>query len=542
MKFIKKSLIFYFLILGLTLVACQSNDSEEVNKEINNEENKAEDQDKDQEKNNDTARKELRIAYNAQPPTLDTYISVAGATRQVASQIFESLVTLDSNYVIQPMLAESYEESEDGKTITFHLRQGIKFHNGEEMKADDVVASMERWFSRSSVGKANFSDATIDAEDEYTVVINLSEYSFLTLYFLANPTQLAGITTKENAESADEALGIDEMIGTGPFKFEEWKQDQYIHLSKFDEYSSRSEQPDGFAGGKEVLIDDLYFEFVSDSSTRVAGMLSGEYDIATTIPFDNVDQLEKDSNVEIQSGEVSFTAMIFNKKAGVFSDQKIRQAVNAALDMEEILMAAFGSEDYYELQHGLMIEDQIEWHSEKGKENYNINDTEKAKQLLQEAGYDGEEITVMTSRDYPEMYDASVVAQQQLNELGMNIKLEIYDWPTVIELREDPSAYDAFFTVVATEPFPNAFYFLDSANEYAGWTDSPEIDDLLNKITQSRTQEEAAEIFGELQEEFWDYLPLIRFGDSKAIRAHRNNVQNVRGFMGLQLWNVDKEE
>lgn len=542
MKFIKRSFLFYILILALTLVACQSKGSEEVGKEINEEENQDETNEENNEANNNAVRKALRVAYNAQPPTLDTYVSVAGATRQVASQIFESLVTLDSNYVIQPMLAESYEQSEDGKTITFYLRQGVKFHNGEEMKADDVVASMERWFSRSSVGKANFSDATIVAEDDYTVVLNLKEYSFLTLYFLANPTQLAGITTKENAESADEALGIAEMIGTGPFKFEEWKQDQYIHLSKFDDYNSRSEEPDGFAGSKEVLIDDLYFEFVTDPSTRVAGMLSGEYDIVTTIPFDSVEQLESDANVEVESGDVSFTTIIFNKKEGVFSDKKMRQAVNTALDMEEILMAAFGSEDYYELQHGLMIEDQIEWHSEKGKENYNINDKEKAKQLLEEAGYDGEEITVMTSRDYPEMYDSSVVVQQQLSEIGMNINLEIYDWPTVIELREDPSAYDAFFTVVATEPFPNAFYFLDSANEYPGWTNSPIIDDLLNKITQSTSQEEAAEHFGELQEEFWDYLPLIRFGDSKAIRAHRSNLQNVRSFMSLQLWNVSKEE
>src|SRR5690625_687132 len=111
----------------------------------------------------------LEVAFNAQPPTMDPLMTTAVVTRDITRHIYESLVTMNENYEVEPMLAESYDVSEDGKTITFKLREGIKFHNGEEMTVEDVVASLDRWRNTAGLGKTHFSDAEISAEGDDTV-------------------------------------------------------------------------------------------------------------------------------------------------------------------------------------------------------------------------------------------------------------------------------------------------------------------------------------------------------------------------------------
>src|SRR5699024_843072 len=248
-----------------------------------------------------TAGGEIRVAYSAQPPSLDPHISTAIITAEVMGHVFETLLTTDSEYNVKPMLAESYEQSDDGLTITFNLREGVLFHNGEGMKAEDVVASMNRWKDGPG-GRGQFEDATFEEIDEYTVELKLSEPLSTAINSIAQgSSSFAAIMPKESIENADEVSVLeDELFGTGPFKLEEWRQDQYIHVTKFDDYVGVDEPADGLSGKKEALVDDIYFEIVTDSSTRVAGIQSGQFDIAHEVPYDSADQLESDANIENQ--------------------------------------------------------------------------------------------------------------------------------------------------------------------------------------------------------------------------------------------------
>ncbi|MFB4167334.1 ABC transporter substrate-binding protein [Virgibacillus sp. JSM 102003] len=482
---------------------------------------------------------ELRVALNAQPPTLDPLISTATVTRDIALQIFEPLVTINANLQPEPMLAESYETSDDGKLITFHLREGIKFHNGKEMTAEDVVASMQRWQEYSSRAKAAFSEGVFKAKDKYTVLLELQKPNRTAFSVLSSTTQLPAIMPKEVIESAGED-GIDEYIGTGPFKFDEWKQDQHIKLTKFKEYQASSAPSDGPAGKREALIEELYFMIVTDSSTRLAGMKSGEYDLATTIPFDSYDQIESDSNIKPYTGPSGFNLIVFNKKEGAFSDVKVRQAVAAALDLEEILIASLSSEKFYRMNPGLMMKEQSDWYTQAGSEYYNQKDPEKAKRLLQEAGYDGEPVTFITSREYEDFYTASVVVKEQLEEIGMNINLEVYDWATVIESQGDSTAYDAFITGFGINTDPTQLIFLDSKNGWAGWTDSPKIDRLLDEIRGASSKEEAKAKNEELQLAAWEYLPVLKIGDKNFLYAVSKDVKGFKDIIGMNFWNVEK--
>src|SRR5690606_33843300 len=138
--------------------------------------------------------------------------------------------------------------------------------------------------------------------------------------------------------------------------------------------------------------------------------------------------------------------------------------------------AAYGSDEFYTMNHELMLEDQTAWYTDAGKDQYNQQDLEKAKQLLDEAGYNGETVRIMTSREYEDYYMFSVVMQEQLKEIGMDVELEVYEWATVIEKQTDPSAYDMTLTGWGIRPTPIQYPFLDSRAEWAGWSNSKEID------------------------------------------------------------------
>ncbi|WP_368654078.1 ABC transporter substrate-binding protein [Ornithinibacillus sp. 4-3] len=516
-------LILFLAIFSVALIGCAS----EKNGGTEN-------------KGDSTEKVTLDVALNAQPPAMDPIVTTSTVTRDVSRHVFETLLTVDENYEVAPMLAENYEVSEDGKTITLKLREGLTFHDGSDLTIEDVIASLERWRDISTLGKSFFSQAEFKAEDEHTLIIELEERMYTALQILAEPGRSAIIVPKRTIDEAEED-GLKEFIGTGPFKFDEWKQDQYIAMSKFEDYQAIDGEPSGLAGRKEAKVDEIKFHFVTDSSTRVAGITSGEYDISVAVPFDNVAQLEADDNIENRIDHNGFNAVVFNKKAGLFSDQKARQAALAALNMDEISQAAFSSEAFYDLEPSLMITDMKQWYTDAGKENYNQDDPEKAKQLFDEIGYNGEEVKIISSRDYQDHYDNAVVVQRQLEAAGLNVTLELSDWATVLQKRDDESAYDIFITGFPTEPVPTNYVFLSSLTQWAGWTDSPELDQLINEINAATSDEEAKASYEKLQEAYYDYVPIIKFGNKTTVTSSRANIENIGFLHGVFFWNVEKK-
>src|SRR5690625_4495416 len=229
-----------FLLLTLMLIAflaaCGGGETDSTEAEDESKETTDETTEEAAEDEKGIEGGELNVALNAQPPTMDPMFSTAVATRDVTRLVYETLLTIDSSFQAQPMLAESVE-TDDNQTYTFKLREDIKFHNGDEMTAEDVVASMERWMQLSSSAIETFGTAKFEAVDDYTVTMTLEEPISVTLDIIASPGQAAAIMPKEIAEAAGEDE-LDEFIGTGPYKFVEWVQDQYIHLEKYDDYSS----------------------------------------------------------------------------------------------------------------------------------------------------------------------------------------------------------------------------------------------------------------------------------------------------------------
>src|SRR5713101_5060766 len=327
----------------------------------------------------------LRIGNLGEPPALDAHWTTASITETLTNHIYEGLFSLDSSNRPIPMLADSHTVSKDGLVYTFKLRQGVKFHNGKEMTSEDVVASLGRWGKQSVYGKSLFAQvADLKAADKYTVEMRLKEKSAIVLISLAVPNNFGAIYPKEIADKFPSEQKVTEYVGTGPFKLAEWKPDQYIRMVRFDEYKSRNEPPNGYGGGKTAYLDEIRWVPVPEVATRVAQVETGELEFADDLNLDAYDRLKKNPSVKtIVSKPYYWLVAVFNKKEGLMTNQKLRQAWQAAIDIEPIMKnVAGGHAEFYRMDSSLAPVEITTWHTNLSGLPWNEHNKDKAKRLL----------------------------------------------------------------------------------------------------------------------------------------------------------------
>src|SRR5882762_5249126 len=258
----------------------------------------------------------LRVALIGEPPTLDAHATTAVITREIVVNMYEGLFALDARYQPVPLLAERAETLDGGKRYLIHLRNNVKFHNGKTLGAADVVAS------KGPLG----------------VEIRLKEPSSALLTILAQVDSAAVIYPKEIVDATGEGQ-LKEYIGTGPFKFVEHRPDRHIKLARFDGYAARSEAASGLAGQRVAHVDELLFLPVPDYATRQAGITTGEYQYIQQIKPDQYDRIKATPGVEpVVVKPYGWATIVLNTKQGLMTDKRLRQAIQAALDVEPMLL------------------------------------------------------------------------------------------------------------------------------------------------------------------------------------------------------------
>lgn len=479
----------------------------------------------------DTKASELHVAIAANPPSLDPPSVNSNIVGGIGIHVYESLFAMNENYEPTPVLAESYELSDDGMVYTIKLREGVKFHNGDEMTADDVVASMNRWLEVSAKANTLIGGSVFAKVDDYTVTLTVNQASSDILMILASPIQFAAVYPAKVVESAT-AEGVSEYIGTGPYKVAEWKQDQYVKLERYEDYQASEGEASGLAGEKKAVSDTIYFDVVTDAATRIAGIKNGQYDVAEEIPLDNYEELSKESGLNLNVDRGGTINLFLNTTEGIMADENIRQAALAALNCEDILLASYGNPDLYELNAGWCVPTDAQWGTDAGKEYYNQNDTEKAKKLLADAGYNNEPIILVTTPDYDEMYNATLVVQEQLKKAGFNAEVESYDFSTFMEHRADPKQFSMFITSNSYNMLPIQLSVLDS-----GWAglNRPEVTEGITAIRSAATEEEAAKAWADLQTFLYKDGAATVLGHYTGVSAMNKNVEGV-DYLRFQIY------
>ena len=482
----------------------------------------------------------LRVGNLGEPPALDAHWTTASITETLTNHIYEGLYSLDKDNKPIPMLAESHTVSRDGLVYTFKLRQGVKFHNGKEMTSEDVVPSLARWGKQSNYGKSLFAQVdTWKAIDKYTVEMKLKEKSAIVLISLAVPNNFGAIYPKEIAEKFEPSVKATEYIGTGPYKLAEWKPDQYIRMVRFDDYKSRNEKPNGYGGGKTAYLDEIRWVPVPEVATRVAQVETGELDFADDLNLDAFDRLKRNSALRpIVSKPYYWLVAVFNKKEGLMTNQKMRQAWQAAIDIEPIMKTvAGGKSEFYRMDNSLAPVEIAAWHTKLSGLPWNERNKEKAKKLLQEAGYKKEPIRFVTTQEYKWMYDFALLTKQQLEDVGFNIDLQVVDWATLVKRRNNPKEYEVFTTGMGAFYDPTHHIYLTSS--WPGWTGDEDILSLQSELARETDPKKRLALWEKQTRQFYEKVPVIRYGDLFGLRAARNTVKGFNeGTERIRFYNV----
>jgi peptide/nickel transport system substrate-binding protein len=480
----------------------------------------------------------LKVAMIGEPPSLDLHTTTATITQHIMGNVYEGLFAYDKAFQPVPMLAESHIATDGGRRYTITLRKGVRFHNGKELTSADVVASLNRWGKTATLGKTTWRNVEgIEAKDPSTVVIHLKQPSGALLFGLAEYNNAAAIYPKEIVDAAGDGQ-VKEFIGTGPFRFVEHKPDRHIKLARFKDYSARAEPSNGMGGKRVAYVDEILFMPVPDVAVRLAGVETGEYHFGQQIKQDQYDRIKSLPALEARIVRPSgWSAAILNHKEGVMTSKKVRQAFQAALDMEPIMAAGFGNKEFYRLDGSVVFVEQPAWHSTAGVAAYNQKDKEKARRLLKEAGYTGQPVRWITTREYEWMYKNALVAKQQLEEAGFKVDLQVVDWATLVQRRNKPELYDVFSTGLVFNAFPPQASGLQC--NWPGWWCLEEKDKLLADMAAEPDAKKRKAMLDRVQVLFYEDVGRVKFGDYFSLDVARKDMRgDFRASLATYFYNV----
>ncbi len=456
----------------------------------------------------------LRIQLRADIRSINPGVNRDANTDGVVLQMVEGLVAYGEDALPKPLLAEKVEISPDGRSYTFTLRQGVKFHNGAPLTAADVLWSWNRYMDPKTDwrclsefdGRGLVKVETVTAPDDKTVVFQLDKPSALFLSSLARTDCAMTGILHEDSLKADGSF--DKPIGTGPFKLGEWKRGEYIKLDRFADYASLPGKIDGMTGAKKPLVDEVRFVVIPDNATAKAALLRGDIDVVPDIANSDIAELKKNDKVKTSViTSMSLVGLIIQTRDPLLQNVKLRQAIAAAIDVKELVATIT---DGLGTPNNSIIPMLSAYYGAAQKEGW-AYDPAAARKLLAEAGYKGEKIVMLANKRYPESFDAAVVAQQMLKAVGLNVEIEVLEWATQLD-RYTKGNYQM-------QAFPYSGR-MDPALSYESMTgpkdkqprklwDNPEVQALLDKsmVVNDRAGRQA--IFDTLHRRFLAEVPMV---------------------------------
>lgn len=490
----------------------------------------------------------LKIRINADIRSSDPGVNRDANTDMVVMHVVEGLVGYKEDSTIGNMLAESVDISDDGKVYTFKLRDGITFHNGAPLTSEDVLFSWKRYTDPANAwrclpdvnGQGLAHVVNVEAPDPKTVVFTLEKPAALFLATLAR-TDCAG-TGIYHHDSVDASGKWVKPIGTGPFKFENWVSNQYIELARNENYKALSTPRDGMVGDKTPLVDKVRFVIIPDDSATKAALLSGGIDIISDVSNTDVAELSANKTVKLDKAQgMGLNVFLFQTRDPLLSDVRIRRALELSLDYTEI--AAVVTEGQAEPGHSVIPRPSAFFKTAQAEiPSRNI---EEAKKLLAEAGYKGQPIEWITSKQYPALFDTAVLAQAMASEAGINLDIKVLDWATLQD-HYNNGTYQAMSMTYSARLDPSLSFDMMSGNKDKQprkvW-DNPEALELLARSKEISDPAARQEIFDKLETMYRADVPMISLYSGVKTAAVRPVVQGYKGWAVGQprAWGVSVE-
>jgi peptide/nickel transport system substrate-binding protein len=496
----------------------------------------------------------LKINLGSDLRIFDPLVTASGITRRAAWLNYDFLFAQDSQGVAHPQMVDTYTASDDGKTHTFTLRDGLEFHDGTPVTSTDVIASIQRWEKRDPLGKS-IADITSDmkAVDDKTFVIELTEkYTKLPDAF-AKMTPYLPIIVPARLAATDPTEQMPEVIGSGPYRFvpEEFVPGSKVVYEKFADYVPRSEPPDMLSGGKVVNFDRLEAINITDPQTAVAALQAGEIDVILNPQFDFIPILEADPNVTVEVtdklGRLGTVRM--NWLYPPFDEVEGRRAMQWLVNQKDFLDAVAGSPKYY-AECGALYVCGGPWASEDNSEAVTGFDVDKAKELFAEAGYNGEKVVLLHVTDLAAENAAGLVLAQLMRQAGLNVEVQDMDFATFgsrAASREPPEegGWSIYPITTAAMMVGDPMFITNSAacdDAYNGWPCDEEYEKLRAQFAAAETREEAKEIARKLQIRGSEIVLHVPYGVVYFPMAYRSDLEGLLAGPATEVfWNVRRK-
>src|ERR1700754_4551520 len=426
------------------------------------------------------AGKTITAVMHSDLRIIDPGITTAYITRDHGYMVYDTLVATDSNFKIQPQMAE-WKISDDKLTYTFTLRDGLKWHDGAPVTAEDCVASLKRWGKNDGMGQKLMDfTASLEATDAKTITLKLKEPYGLVLESIGKPSSVVPFMMPKRVAETPADKPITEQIGSGPFKFvkEEFQPGVKAGFVKNTDYVPRKEAPSWTSGGKVVKVDRVEWVTMADAQTAVNALQSGDIDFMENPSFDILPVLAANPALKVEVlNKLGFQTLgRMNFLLPPFDNVKVRRAAFLAINQKNVLDALVGNPKYYQVCGAFFVCGTPLATEDAPGDLIKGGDLSAAKKALAESGYDGTPVVIMAPGDVTSLKAQPIVVAQALRDAGFKVDLQATDWQTVVSRRASQKApkdggWNMFFTnwVSADVSNPIANLSIGGQGKNGGW-------------------------------------------------------------------------
>jgi peptide/nickel transport system substrate-binding protein len=501
--------------------------------------------------------KTLTAVMHSDLRILDPGFTGAYITRDHGYMVYDTLLATDSDFRIRPQMAD-WKVSDDKLTYTFTLRDGLKWHDGSPVTAEDCVASLKRWSKNETMGQTLMDfTASLEATDERTITLKLKEPYGLVLESIGKPSSVVPFMMPKRLAETPPGQQIKEQVGSGPFKFvqSEFQPGVKAVYERNADYVPRKEPPSWTSGGKVVKVDRVEWIRMPDAQTAVNALQSGDVDFVENIPFDLVTMLAANKDLKLETLDKHGFQIVgrMNFLYPPFDNVKVRRAALLALNQKDVLDALVGNSEYDQVC-GAVFGCDTPLATDIGSESLvKGNGMAEAKRLLADSGYDGTPVVIMAPGDVLVFKAQPIVAAQLLRRAGFNVDLQATDWQTVVSRRASQKppkegGWNMFFTnfVIAdvVDPVVNILVNGKGRNGgWFGWPESARLEALKDQFVRASTPAEQRKIAADIQTVVYDQVIYVPLGQWRGVSAWRKSLSGVLDGPATPIfWNIDKSE
>jgi peptide/nickel transport system substrate-binding protein len=489
----------------------------------------------------------------ANPDPIWTTTTVA---RNHGFLVYDTLYGFDGKLTPKPQMCSGYDLSDDKLTWRFHLRDGLKFHDGTPVRGVDCVASINRWMKRDGFGQRIAAQLdSMRATDDSSFEIKLTKPFPLMTVALGKPAANVCFIMPEHVAQTDAFTQITDFTGSGPFKFlrNEWTPGALAAYGKFDGYVPRQEPADFTAGGKMAYFDRVEWNIITDPATSAAAIQAGEEDWWQNPITDLLPVLSRAQGVKIAHPDHigNIEILRFNSLQPPFNNVKLRQAMLHVVNQKDYMEAAYGDDtSLYHTGVGVFTPGSPAATDVGISAITGPRDPALAKKLVAESGYNGEKAVILSPSDYPQLQAFCEVTRELMTSIGINVDYVSTDWGTVVQRRAsreplDKGGWSAFCTgwegLNTSDPGGHYPVMGNGLKAWFGWPDSPKIEALRDAWFNAPDAAAQKKATDGIQELVWQEVPYIPLGQFFQPIAIRSNVTGILDSVFPIFWNAKKE-